>query len=218
MHRRLGFLTLATIAMCTGYCLALEPKASEPKRNTANGTVVPSSAATVTLWVLSNSSGEKALKGQPGVLDVVRVMRRRPPGEWIVVYFDLTQTDTTKLLKRLHDNGCPKALHFKSKPVTKAGVEADVSNPVCAPGDIVQCTVRFPQGESGKVRIAPPPSWKPLPLAVSAEQGHIRMDVQTPRNARTGKHKIKVTVNAGTDAQQVFDLHVEIVSLAGNRK
>ncbi len=189
-----------------------------PNRTSANGQEVPAGTQVATYKVWCYDSGKKALGGQPGVLDVVKAIRKRPFSEWVVVYFDAAVTAPNKLLSRLKSHGCKKATQIFAKPLNEDGVKIGVANPICVAGDMVQCTVQFPEGEHGKVRVAPPPEWIPLPLAKAAEDGLLRLDIQSSKTTRAGTLEITIWVTPEGKKERPVKVSVDVVSLVASRK
>ncbi|MGE3853584.1 MAG: hypothetical protein AB7K09_17770 [Planctomycetota bacterium] len=89
------------------------------------------------------------MRGQEGIVDVLRLVRSRPFGEWNVVYYDPAKTDHQKMLDRLHANGCPRASQITVPATTEAGVTVDLLNPFAVPGDWVLVSVTLPAGAKG---------------------------------------------------------------------
>lgn len=114
--------------------------------------------------------GESALAGQPGVLDVVKAIRRTPFAEYVVAFYDPEKTKIETLLTRLKSNGCDKAERVKAVD----GVE----NPVTVVGDFIQINT--------KLDVTAPDGWKVLKNSDS------RVDVQTPAKAKPGKYSLTI--------------------------
>jgi hypothetical protein len=135
-------------------------------------------------------------------------VRRKPFGEWVVIYYDKDKTDSAKLLDRLKARGCRRAK--QKAPVTGQLGDAAVSvlNPVAAPGDFFHIEVKLPEGASADVSIKTPEGWTVPDGAQRALKGGVsRCDVQLPRTAKKGNQMI-----AFQRGQQTLELKVDVVS------
>jgi len=136
-------------------------------------------------------------------------VRRKPFGEWVVVYYDKDKTDAAQLLKRLHSKGCRKAKRKGPVSGQLGDAEVAVLNPVVAPGDFFHIEVKVPEGSSADLKIAPPDGWTvPDGAARTLKAGVSRCDVQLPRDAKKGNQTL--TFERG---KQTLKLNVDVVDL-----
>jgi hypothetical protein len=126
--------------------------------------------------------GKTALAGQPGVADVVKAMRGKPFGEWVVAYYDATKTTPDKLLERLKKNGCEQATRVAPVAVEKDKKKATVANPIAVAGDFVEILL---EGNDKIPAVAVPEKWSVISRDAK------RVVVQTPLEAKEGSYAIK---------------------------
>jgi len=135
-------------------------------------------------------------------------VRRKPFGEWVMVYYDNEKTGPAKLLQRLKARGCKRAK--QRPPVTGqlGNAEVCILNPVVAPGDFFHIEVKLPEGASADVKLAVPEGWTiPDGAQRALKAGVSRCDVQLPRTAKKGQQTI--TFQRG---EQKLELKVDVVS------
>jgi hypothetical protein len=179
------------------------------ERQTANGVVLPENARVVTFKVWCYTAGQKALTGQPGVLDIVKSVRSRPFGEWNVVYFDPSKTDAAALLQRLRENGCKNATRVETPAVELDGVTIMLSNPIVVPGDVVQLEATPSGSRTATIHLVVPDGWRTVsPI----ELGHGNVaSIQTPADAKSGKCVLTVRIAGNDQTAREAQLEVELV-------
>jgi hypothetical protein len=117
------------------------------------------------------------------VRDVVKAVRQSPFGEWVIAFYDPAKTAPDKLLERLRKNGCEKAERVEPKAVEGGGLKVRASNPVAVPGDFFEIAI---EGAKAAPETTAPKGWS------VAVKGAKRVLVQSPKDAKPGKHKIAV--------------------------
>lgn len=126
------------------------------------------------------------MRGKPGVVSVVKLLRSRPFGEWNVVYYRPDKTDLDTLTQRLRRGGCRNAAQIVAPPKKNGGITVRTANPIVAPGDMVQLAVALPASRSGRVAVELPQGWTRLGPA-TLPGGASRVDIQLPRAWRGGR-------------------------------
>lgn len=141
---------------------------------------------------------------------MVNTLRRSPFGEWNVVYYDSTKTNQATILERLQKNKCPKAKLIESKPVSAHGVSITPMNPIVAAGDTIQLRLEATDSDATIEVVVPPKGWKLL-TASPLSKGKTLHPVQSPPNAKNGKHNIQVKVKKAGAEVKTVELSVELV-------
>ena len=72
------------------------------------------------------------MRGKEGVIDTTRLLRRKPFGEWVTVFYEPKKVTEAQLLAWIKANRCPRAALVREKD------PAGVMNPFVAAGDVVQ--------------------------------------------------------------------------------
>ncbi|MAG56730.1 MAG: hypothetical protein CMJ83_10605 [Planctomycetes bacterium] len=119
-------------------------------------------------------------------------LRKRPFGEWNVVYFDATKTNGDTILKRLRAHGCPKAKLIPSgcASARPALFEIAVYNPVATAGDCFQVAIVIGKAFTPKLKL--PKGWTSIAGPAMKEPGILSVYVQTPGKTKDGKYSIQV--------------------------
>ena len=118
------------------------------------------------------------MRGREGVIDTTRLVRSKPFGEWVTVYYRADKVKEEQLLKWIKANRCPKAALVRNKDA--------VRNPFVAAGDVVQMVTK------GKVVSSTMPiGWK-----ITKKDGE-NVLVQVPKKAKEGDYEIKLTLADG---------------------
>ncbi len=139
---------------------------------------------------------------------MVRAVRRKPFGEWNVVYYDASRTDISRIEERLKSKGCREAERVGPATREKDGIQVVVDNPLAAPGDFFVISVKLPGAAAGKLALEPPEGWSSAGVPAEASRGI----VTSPDKARAGQYAITARVTAGSKETEVT-LEVELVSL-----
>lgn len=124
--------------------------------------------------------GKAAVRGEKGVIDVTMLVRNKPFGEWVTVYYDADETTEKALLALLRTRRCPKAALIRTE-----GRAATVMNPFVAPGDTVQ--VRIAPGRRDALgAMTLPDGWK---VGGGKNGGPVEegVSIQVPREAAQGE-------------------------------
>lgn len=127
---------------------------------------------------------------------MVKLVQKTPLKEWVTVYFDPAKTTPENILKYLREKESPEATLVPPATKEKSGVRVAVENPVAGPGDLIQLTVRLPDGTKGSAKASPPKGWSAPtdPKAPSAAEAVLRIDVQAPKAVKAGKHEGAIEV------------------------
>ena len=114
------------------------------------------------------------MRGKEGVIDTTRLVRSKPFGEWVTVYYRPDKVKEEQLLKWIRANRCPRAALVRD--------QEEVRNPFVAAGDAVE--LKF----EGKLRSSRLPSgWK----VVKHEGSQVL--VQVPKEAAQGDYTLVLT-------------------------
>lgn len=141
---------------------------------------------------------------------MVKTVRKKPFGEWNVVYYDASKTTPEKILKRLRAKGCPKARRIPDSKAKARGAIVSVKNPYVAPGDCVLLTLG---GDvDGKPEITVPKGWTLLPGPTQKKDKVSWFYVQTAKKTKQGKHAIQLTL-PDEDGERKLSLQVDVVAL-----
>jgi hypothetical protein len=197
----------ALMSCCTGETAGASQPAAAPQ--TANGTELPAGTRVATYQVWCYDAGKTALSGRPGVLDVVKLLRRDPFGEWDAVYYDPAKTDPEQLLRLLREHGCERAARVPAVEASVGGVQAGVQDPMAAPGDLFEITLVGKGGAAGNPELALPAGWNVV--EDSAGPDGRRLLVQSPASAAEGKHTVRVKVPSDSGPPAEAALTVELV-------
>ena len=113
------------------------------------------------------------------------LVRNKPFGEWITVYFDPDKITEETLLALLKKKRCPRAAISR-----KEGMDATVMNPFVAPGDTVQVQLD-PERRTQLRGMTLPNGWK---VAGQKEGGPAEGDllIQVPQKAAQGEVELKL--------------------------
>jgi hypothetical protein len=113
------------------------------------------------------------------------LVRNKPFGEWVTVYFDPDKITEETLLGLLKKKRCPKAATIR-----REGMDATVANPFVAPGDTVQVQVD-PDRRTQLRGMSLPDGWK---VAGHEEGGPAEGDllIQVPPKAAQGETELKL--------------------------
>ncbi len=126
-------------------------------------------------------------------MDTTRLLRNRPFGEWVTVYYRPGDTGEAELLAWMKKAGCPRATLVRDRG------RSVVLNPVVAPGDAVQ--VRVGAAAATTLRAASlPEGWRLLapPRGGDVAAGGSYIWVQVPRSAARGHVAVEFTLGDGT--------------------
>ena len=74
------------------------------------------------------------MRGKKGVIDTTRLVRSKPFGEWVTVYYRPDDVDDDQLLEWIRANRCPRAALVRKKD--------GVQNPFVAAGDVVRVKIK----------------------------------------------------------------------------
>lgn len=142
---------------------------------------------------------------------MVRLMQKKPLKEWVTVYFDSAKTTPEKILKHLREKESPEAALVAPVTEEKSAVKVVVENPVAGPGDLVQVTIRLPEGAKGSAKLTGPKGWA-VPTHPRAKSDILRVDVKVPTAEAPGSYKGSVLVTHGKEGSEVtIPFAVEIV-------
>ncbi len=119
------------------------------------------------------------MRGKDGVIDTTRLVRSKPFGEWVTVYYRPDKVKEEQLLKWIKANRCPRAALVRNKDA--------VRNPFVAAGDVVQLAIKGKKVASSKL----PKGWK------IARQDSADVLVQVPKKAKEGDYTLKLTQSDG---------------------
>lgn len=147
------------------------------------------------------------------------LVRSRPFGEWVAVYYDREKTDANRLLERLRTSHCREARPVAPATGRLGEAEFAIMNPVLAPGDFLHVEARLPDGSALNVRITVPEGWTlPDGAARELKAGTTRCDVQLPRDTKPGTRSLifeRVDQEGGSGAK--VELKVDVVSWVKDR-
>ena len=128
------------------------------------------------------------MRGQEGVFDTTRLVRRSPFGEWVNVYFDPAKVTEAKLLKAITANRCPRA-ELVQPPKRNA-----LLNEFAAPGDVVQFRYDAPSATTLTAAVLPE-GWQLLDaeLESAIKKGTNHLSVRVPDDAKQGTLALSLT-------------------------
>ena len=122
----------------------------------------------------------------------MKTVRKKPFGEWNVVYFDAKKTTPAKILKRLRAKGCPKATQVKPVTASANGMTLTLNTPYVAPGDLVHLIL----GGKGNAKpdVRAPKGWTLYPGPSHPKTGETWLYAQTPNDVKPGRHAVTIEV------------------------
>ena len=130
--------------------------------------------------------GKRAVAREKGVLDVVMQLRRKPFGEWILVYFDKTKISERTLLSLAQKRGCKRAAVIKGKKKEIGNVSLLALNPYLCAGDTAAIGIKTSGTE--KLSLELPEGWSgTVPEQVSGTE---IIFIQTPPKVKQGQYEI----------------------------
>lgn len=128
-------------------------------------------------------------------------VRYHPFGEWVIVYFDPEKTSEDALLKKIRNNGCPKAALVRGKK------ESIALTPIITPGDTALIQIQLEQ-DTSLTAIDLPEGWLISSELNNLEEGTHLLSIRTP--SRTAKKKRTITLK--DDDGEDYEFHIELVS------
>ncbi len=133
-------------------------------------------------------------------------LRRKPFGEWVLIYYDKTQTSEEKLLTLAKKGGCKRAAVIRDKKVEAGKTSVTLLNPYICPGDSIALEINSDGSE--KIDIELPEGWTcKMPEKVS---GTATVFIHVPKGSQNGAFKIKFKSGSGT-----YDLNCHVVKKIG---
>ena len=146
------------------------------------------------------------MRGKEGVIDTTRLLRRKPFGEWVTVYYRPEDVTEEQLMTWVKANRCTRAA------LVRAEEGSLVMAPFVAPGDVVQ--LRLNVGKATALEeVALPKGWKLVGSQpgdrLAAGEGFLA--IQTTRDAGDGLTKLAIGLADGTK----FNMEVWVVSQVG---
>lgn len=141
----------------------------------------------------------------------MKTVRKKPFGEWNVVYFDDTKTTPDEILKRLRAKGCPRAKRVPDRKLTANRATLTVKNPYVAPGDCI--LLELGGKPAGKPHIALPEGWTLFPGPSDPKSGVTWLYAQTPKKAKPGEYDITMEApGEGKKPSAKASVSVDVVS------
>lgn len=116
------------------------------------------------------------------------LVRSKPFGEWLIVYYNPSEIQATTLLKLLRKRKCKKALIVKTE-----AQKIEILTPFAAAGDVVQLKMEKHKLASLK-GMKLPTNWKVA--GIQTNDGIISL--QIPKNAPQGDTNVVLEFNNGT--------------------
>ncbi len=130
----------------------------------------------------------------------MRAVRGNPFGEWIVVFYDSEKATPAVLLAKVQKAGCPDAKRMDPVSEKKSDVTATVENPVAVSGDFLHVTIA---GAKEAPDVVVPEGWTVETRTAT------RVNVQTPKSAKVGKHSITIKAGGG-ELKLAFELVMRV--------
>ena len=132
------------------------------------------------------------MRGKKGVVDTTRLLRSKPFGEWVTVYYRPGDIGEQALLALMQKRGCPKAALVRGRG------KSVVMNPYVAPGDAVQVRVEVAAATSLK-SLELPPGWSMVGSSAgdAIAKGESYLWVQVPASAEAGAASLKFVLASG---------------------
>lgn len=125
-------------------------------------------------------------------------LRRKPFGEWILIYYDKSKISEEALLSFAKKRGCKRASLIKGKKIQSSNISAQALNPYLCKGDTA--VIELSSNGLEKLRLELPEGWSgSVPETISGTE---TVFIRTPSNVKQGEYKIHF--KNGSEQQSVI--------------
>ena len=115
-------------------------------------------------------------------------LRRKPFGEWILVYFDKSKISEKTLLQLTKTRGCKRAAVIRGKEVKAGSTSGQVINPYLCAGDSI--AVEINSNGKEQLELETPQGWTfKMPEKVN---GKVTVFINIPAGSKEGAYTIKL--------------------------
>ena len=114
--------------------------------------------------------------------------RKKPFGEWVLVYFDNRHISADKILNLCKNNGCKRAQIIRGKTAEAGASSAQILNPFLCAGDTIALEIKSDGSE--KIELILPDGW----TAQHPEKinGKSIIYIDMPKNTKQAPYTIKL--------------------------
>ena len=114
-------------------------------------------------------------------------LRRKPFGEWVLIYFDKTKITEEALLSLAKNKGCKRAAIIRDKKKDLGKTSVTLMNPYICPGDSIALEISSDGSE--KIELELPEGWScKMPDTIS---GTATVFIKTTAKAKRGEFTVK---------------------------